>query len=104
MALWRPVGLSRTTGRLYAVGYDTFPNLPALSVYNASTNQLIFTFFAFDPSFRGAVRVAVGDVNGDGIPDLICAAGRGGGPQVIIYDGSKLNQGWAGVPDQLLRL
>jgi hypothetical protein len=63
---------------------------PLITVYDAATGAQLATFFAFTPSFAGGVRVAVDDINGDGVPDIICAAGPGGGPQVEIIDGTKL--------------
>lgn len=52
------------------------------------TGADITSFFAFDPSFTGGVRVAKADVNADGVPDMIVGAGPGGAPQVRVFDGS----------------
>jgi autotransporter-associated beta strand protein len=60
---------------------------PDVKVFAAATGTLLSEFFAFAPGFTGGVRVAVGDVNGDGYPDIICAAGPGGGPNVTVFSG-----------------
>lgn len=42
-------------------------------------------FFAYDPRFRGGADVAAGDLDGDGIDEIITGAGRGGGPHVQAF-------------------
>jgi hypothetical protein len=71
---------------IFAVGADA-GSTPQVNVYDAS-GALKFSFLAYAPSFLGGVRVAVGDVTGDHIPDIITAAGAGGGPHVKVFDGA----------------
>ena len=49
-------------------------------------NGTFVSFLAYASTFTGGVRVALGDVNGDGSTDIITGAGAGGGPQVNVYN------------------
>ncbi|MFL5342912.1 MAG: FG-GAP-like repeat-containing protein [Gemmataceae bacterium] len=71
---------------LLAVGADVGA-APIVHVYDARTQFQRFQIAAFDSSFTGGVRVAVADVNGDGIEDIVAAAGPGGGPAVKVFSG-----------------
>jgi hypothetical protein len=60
---------------------------PHVKVYDQS-GALVLSFLAYDAAFTGGVRVAVADMNGDGIRDIITTPGPGGGPVVRVWDGS----------------
>lgn len=60
---------------------------PVVTVQELTSGAIVRQFFAFDESFRGGVHVATGDVNCDGVPDIIATPGKGGGPIVRIFDG-----------------
>jgi cyclophilin family peptidyl-prolyl cis-trans isomerase len=67
---------------------------PTVTVINAVTGAIVKQFLAYEPSFRGGVRVALGDVVGDGTEQIITAPGPGrvGEIRVFRQDGSELVQ------------
>src|SRR5262245_4558949 len=83
-----PVGTPFTLCRKPAIGTGAGPGggPHARSVHGEGVSLL--SFLAYDPNFTGGTRVALGDVNGDGVPDLITGAGPGGGPHVRVFDGA----------------
>ena len=59
---------------------------PRVQVYDGKTFAKVADFYGIDdPAFRGGARTTVGDLNGDGQPDLVVAAGFGGGPRVSVW-------------------
>lgn len=69
---------------------------PHVRVFNKDGKPLIGGFFAYDQKFRGGVRVAVMDLDGDGTQEIITAAGIGGGPHIRVFtkDGKPLIGGF----------
>jgi hypothetical protein len=61
-----------------------------VKVFSGANGSLLDSFFAFGPSFRGGVRVATADVNGDAHADILSAAGPGRASQQRVLDGRTL--------------
>ncbi len=59
---------------------------PLVSVVDSVTGSIERQFLAYESTFRGGVRVAVGDVNGDNVPDIITAPGAGRVGEVRVFD------------------
>ncbi len=57
-----------------------------VKVLNSTTGTIRFEFEPY-VGFTGGVRVATGDVNNDGTPDIITAPGPGGGPYIRVFSG-----------------
>src|SRR5262249_46039699 len=96
-------GLERLEGRevpagvAYALG-SSFNLVPGIITstrviaYNAD-GSVRFDIQPYGPNFHGGVSVAVGDVTGDGVPDLVTAPGMSGGPHVKVFDGNTGQEG-----------
>ena len=64
---------------------------PRVRIFSGAGFGQMADFFGIDdPDFRGGARAAVGDINGDGVGDLLVSAGFGGGPRVAGFDGRTL--------------
>ncbi len=72
--------------KIVAVGADAGGG-PHVRVYDTSTAVEKFSFFPYEPTFTGGVRVAVGDVNNDGTDDIITMPASGGAARLKIFSG-----------------
>jgi hypothetical protein len=61
---------------------------PRVHVLDAATRRERFSFLAYDPAYRGGVRIAVGDVNGDGVADIVTAPGKKAQSEIRVFDGN----------------
>jgi streptogramin lyase len=66
---------------------------PEVRVFDGVTHQKIKDFMAYATTFTGGLNVAVADVNGDGVLDIITAPGVTGGPEIKVFDGTKVSTG-----------
>lgn len=80
-----PPGPGPQTG-LIAVGAGEGGG-PRVRVFADLRTRPVADFFAYDPEFRGGVRVCMADLNGDGIGDIITAPGPGMQPLIRVFDG-----------------
>ena len=74
--------------RVIVWDYDTLAvenNFMAYGSIINSSGQVIDEFFS------GGVRVGLGDINGDGLIDLVTGAGPSGGPNVKVFGGLQLD-------------
>jgi hypothetical protein len=72
----------------YAVAVPGAAGQPAtVQVLDADGDKLLRTVTPF-PGFEGTPSVAMADVNGDMVLDLVAGTGAGAAPQVVAYDGA----------------
>lgn len=72
----------------YAVAVPGSPGTPAtVRVHDGNGDKVIAAVTPF-PSFEGTPTVAMADVNGDMVLDLVAGTGAGVAPEVVVYDGA----------------
>lgn len=67
-------------------------NSGLLKVFDATDGTVKASIQAYPVGFTAGVRVATGDVTGDGVPDIIVAPGANGATSVRVFDGTDGQQ------------
>ena len=62
-----------------------------IRVFDGASGNLVKEFFAFEQQYVGGVRVAAGDVTGDGHADIVASVGPSSLPEVKVFDGRSTN-------------
>ena len=75
----------------YAVAVPGTPGKATeVRVYDGNGDRLLATVTPF-PGHQGSVSVAMGDVDDDGVYDLLVGAGKDHAPEVVVYSGKAKN-------------
>src|SRR5262249_11511260 len=75
---------------IYAAAIPGAPGRPAeVRLYDGNGDRFVATVIPF-PGFAGSVNVAMGDVDGDGVLDLIVGAGKDHAPEVVAYAAASI--------------
>lgn len=94
--------LTRSAGGPFIMGNDAVPEIVVsgdaavpVSIFDGATSGLLGAGFPFGPGI--GTRMAVGDLNGDQVADLVAGMGVGGG-LVQLFDGATIANLGAGYP------
>lgn len=76
--------------------------LPQVKIFRPK-GQLVSSFLAFDNKFQQGFSVSLGDLDNNGLPEIIASAGPGGAPQVRVFSpNGDLRKSWYVYPQTYL--
>jgi uncharacterized repeat protein (TIGR01451 family) len=89
-----PINPTQDVGALVVSNDDLCDGPPLVRLLEPETGAVVSQFLAYEPRFRGSVRVAAGDLTGDGIDEIVVAPGRNRVGQIRVFtpEGVELTQ------------
>ncbi len=84
-------GMNITLGDINSDGKDEIIIVPKegsnpINVYNYKGEKLDISFYPFSSNYHGEVKLTTGDINGDGLIEIITATGEGVRSEVRIFN------------------
>ena len=71
---------------IIVIGNDKGPSsVPLVTVLEAETGDVLSDFLAYEAEYAGGVRVATGDLDGDGVDEIITAPGKAHTPEIRVF-------------------
>jgi len=73
------------------IAAPNFGLMPKVKIFDGAAFELK-NFLAYSVKFTGGVNLAIGDIDNNGIMDILCGAGKTGAPHITAYryDGTRL--------------
>ncbi len=65
---------------------------PHVTVIDVQSGNVLHSFYAFDPAFKGGISVSAGDFNNDGFKDIVVVSGPGARTHVKVFDSRDLTE------------
>ena len=72
--------------QVIVVAMDKSPTMPqSVEVVDGSTGAVLSQFIPYGNTFQGGIRIATGDLLGNGVDEIVTAPGRGTTPLIKVY-------------------
>ena len=72
---------------------------PTVRIFDGDTDSELASFAAYEGEFKGGIYVGAGDLNGDGLVEIVTGTDQGGGPRVRVGEDPSSRR--PGVPGEV---